>query len=196
MTKIKFCGLSRPCDIDFVNEIMPEYIGFVFYEKSRRYVSFEQAEGLKKILNPEIKTVGVFVNGNPEKILSFSKILDVIQLHGSEDESYIENLRNLTDKIIIKAFKIKNSDDVQTALKSPADYILLDSGQGTGKNFDWELVKNISRPYFLAGGLDPENVADAIKILNPFAVDVSSGIETEGFKDKLKMKAFAKAVRS
>ena len=158
--------------------------------------AFELAERLKKILNPEIKTVGVFVNETPEKILSFSKILDLIQLHGTENEIYIEKLKNLTHKTIIKAFKIKNSGDVQTALKSPADYIMFDSGQGTGKNFDWNLIKSISRPYFLAGGLDPENVADAVKLLNPFAVDVSSGIETDGFKDKSKMKDFASAVRS
>ena len=196
MTKIKFCGLSRPCDIDFANEIMPDYVGFVFYEKSRRNITFEQAERLKKILNPEIKTVGVFVNETPEKILSFSKILDLIQLHGTEDEVYIENLRKLTSKTIIKAFKINSADDVEKALKSSADYIMFDSGQGTGKNFDWDLIKNVSRPYFLAGGLDIENVKDAIKSLNPFAVDVSSGIEINGFKDKSKMTAFAAAVRN
>ena len=196
MTKIKFCGLSRPCDIDFANEIMPDYAGFVFFERSRRNVTFEQAERLKKILNPEIKTVGVFVNETPEKILSFSKILDLIQLHGSENENYIENLKKLTGKTIIKAFKISSADDVEKALESPADYIMFDSGQGTGKNFDWDLIKNVSRPYFLAGGLDIENVKDAIKSLNPFAVDVSSGIETQGFKDKSKMKDFASAVRS
>ena len=196
MTKIKFCGLSRPCDIDFANEIMPDYAGFVFFERSRRNVTFEQAERLKKILNPEIKTVGVFVNETPEKILSFSKILDLIQLHGTEDEVYIENLRKLTSKTIIKAFKINSADDVKKSLKSPADYIMFDSGQGTGKNFDWDLIKNVSRPYFLAGGLDIENVKDAIKSLNPFAVDVSSGIEINGFKDKSKMTAFAAAVRN
>ena len=196
MTKIKFCGLSRPCDIDFANEIMPDYAGFVFFERSRRNVTFEQAERLKKILNPEIKTVGVFVNETPEKILSFSKILDLIQLHGNENEVYIENLRKLTSKTIIKAFKINSADDVKKSLKSPADYIMFDSGQGTGKNFDWDLIKNVSRPYFLAGGLDIENVKDAIKSLNPFAVDVSSGIEINGFKDKSKMTAFAAAVRN
>ena len=196
MTKIKFCGLSRPCDIDFANEIMPDYVGFVFYEKSRRNISFEQAERLKKILNPEIKTVGVFVNETPEKILSFSKILDLIQLHGNENEVYIENLRKLTSKTIIKAFKINSAEDVKKALESPADYIMFDSGQGTGKNFDWNLIKNVSRPYFLAGGLDIENVRDAVKLLNPFAVDVSSGIEINGFKDKSKMTAFAAAVRN
>ena len=202
MTKIKFCGLSRTCDIDFANEIMPDYAGFVFYEKSRRNVSFEQAEKLKKILNPEIKTVGVFVNETPEKILSFSSVFDLIQLHGNEDKFYIEKLKNLTGKKIIKAFKIKDTGDVEAALKSSADYIMFDSGQGTGKNFDWDLIKNVNqqsaadRPYFLAGGLGVENVKDAIKSLNPFAVDVSSGIEINGFKDKSKMTAFAAAVRN
>ena len=195
MVKIKFCGLSRLCDIEFANEIKPDYAGFVFFEKSRRNISFEKAEELKKILAPEIKTVGVFVDEKIEKILSFAKILDLIQLHGNENEIYTEKIKNLTDKPVIKAFQIKNEKDLEVALRSPADYIMLDSGQGTGKNFDWKLIKNISRPYFLAGGLNAENVADAVKILNPFAVDVSSGIETDGFKDKIKMLDFAKAVR-
>ena len=195
MVKIKFCGLSRLCDIEFANEIKPDYAGFVFFEKSRRNISFEKAEELKKFLAPEIKTVGVFVDEKIEKILSFAKILDLIQLHGNENEIYTEKIKNLTGKPVIKAFQIKNEKDLEVALRSPADYIMLDSGQGTGKNFDWKLIKNISRPYFLAGGLNAENVADAVKILNPFAVDVSSGIETDGFKDKIKMLDFAKAVR-
>ena len=196
ITKIKFCGLSRPCDIDYVNEIKPDYVGFVFYKKSRRYISLEQAEKLKSLLNPEIKSVGVFVNESPEKILSFIEILDLIQLHGSENEKSIEKLKILTHKPIIKAFQIHDEKDIEAASKSPADYILLDSGQGTGKIFNWNLIKNISRNYFLAGGLDSENVSEAIKFLNPFAIDVSSGIESDGLKDKIKMSAFANAVRN
>ncbi|MBQ7197319.1 MAG: phosphoribosylanthranilate isomerase [Synergistaceae bacterium] len=195
MTKIKFCGLSRPCDAVYANEIKPDYVGFVFFERSRRNIPFERAEELKKILKPEIKTVGVFVNDEPEKILRFSKVLDLIQLHGNENEIYIEKLKSLIHKPIIKAFQIKDAREIKTALTSPADYIMFDSGQGTGKNFNWDFIKNFSRAYFLAGGLDADNVAEAIKILNPFAVDVSSGIETDGFKDKIKMSAFAAAVR-
>lgn len=124
-----------------------------------------------------------------------NNIIDIAQLHGSEDEEYISKLRTLTNKPIIKAFLLKSKDDAQKAEKSTADHILLDSGMGTGKGFDRSLLKNISRPYFLAGGLYPENVADAIETLSPFAVDVSSGIETDNFKDKNKMAAFVKAVR-
>ena len=197
MTKIKLCGLSRQCDIEWANELKPDYIVFVFWSKSKRNVSPEKANELKALLSPDIKAVGVFVNEpvqNVAKLLN-NNIIDIAQLHGSEDEEYISKLRTLTNKPIIKAFLLKSKDDAQKAEKSTADHILLDSGMGTGKGFDRSLLKNISRPYFLAGGLYPENVADAIETLSPFAVDVSSGIETDNFKDKNKMAAFVKAVR-
>ncbi len=122
-------------------------------------------------------------------------IIDIAQLHGDEDEDYIAQLRLLTDKKIIKAFRIKTVKDIKIAEQSTADYILLDSGAGTGEVFDWGFVKSIRRPYFLAGGLDARNAASAVKALYPFAVDVSSGIETDGVKDKTKMAAFIAAVR-
>lgn len=199
MTKIKFCGLSRLCDIEAANELKPDYIGFVFAEKSKRYVDIQTAKFLKKNLNPEIKSVGVFVDEKIENIIKIvnENIIDIIQLHGhskNENELYIKNLRKFTDKIIIKAFKIKSQKDIDEAEKNIADYVLLDSGTGTGKIFDWKLI-SLSRPYFLAGGLNPENISEAIKTLKPFAVDVSSGIETENFKDKNKMSEFISAVR-
>lgn len=197
MTKIKLCGLSRPCDIEVANELRPEYIGFVFAGKSKRYVTPEKAKELKKLLVPEIQAVGVFVNENPETVacLLNSGVIDIAQLHGSEDEDYIKQLRKLADNTIIKAFYIESARDIATAEHSAADYVLLDSGAGTGTVFDWKLIQNISRPYFLAGGLGPDNVEHAVKLLHPFAVDVSSGIETNGHKDKRKMAAFAAAVR-
>lgn len=197
MTKIKLCGLSRDCDIEAVNELKPEYIGFVFAPKSKRYVDKDRAAGLRRSLRPDITPVGVFVNENPEAIASLLKnsIIDIAQLHGSESEEYIENLRNLTDKPIIKAFRIDTRQDVEIANQSRADYVLLDSGQGTGTVFDWNLLKNIARPYFLAGGLTPDNVNQALTLLHPYAVDISSGIETDGFKDKEKMTAFVSTVR-
>lgn len=197
MTKIKLCGLSRQCDIEWANELKPDYIGFIFCSKSKRNVSPEKAKELKALLSPDIKAVGVFVNepvGNVAELLS-NNIIDIAQLHGSEDEEYIAKLRTLSDKPIIKAFLLKSKDDAETAEKSTADHILLDSGMGAGKSFDWNLLREINRPYFLAGGLYPENVRDAIDKLSPFAVDVSSGIETDNFKDKNKMTAFVKAVR-
>ena len=197
MTKIKLCGLSRMEDIEAVNELKPEYIGFVFAPKSRRYVTPEIVIELKQLLSPEIQAVGVFVNERPEKIVELlhNGVIDVVQLHGDEDEVYISRLRKLTDKPIIKAFRVETASDIDDAKRCSADYILLDSGAGTGTVFDWKLLQNIHRPYFLAGGLTPDNAADAVKQLHPFAVDVSSGIETGGTKDKEKMAAFVAAVR-
>lgn len=197
MTKIKLCGLSRQCDIEWANELKPDYIGFIFWNKSKRNVSPEKAKELKALLSPDIKAVGVFVNEPVENVAGLlgNNIIDIAQLHGSEDEEYIARLRTLSDKPIIKAFLLKSKEDAKRAEKSTADHILLDSGMGTGKGFDRSLLKNISRPYFLAGGLYPENVANAIDKLSPFAVDVSSGIETDNFKDRNKMAAFVNAVR-
>lgn len=197
MTKIKFCGLSRPADVDAANELKPEYVGFVFAPKSRRYVSPATAEKLKQALDPEIKAVGVFVNEAVETAAGLlnSGIIDIAQLHGSEDGEYIERLRRLTGKPVIRAFRVGTADDIADAEKSAADYILLDSGAGTGTAFDWKLIQNIRRPYFLAGGLTPENVEEAVGYLCPYAVDVSSGIETDGKKDKCRMAEFVAAVR-
>lgn len=197
MTKIKFCGLFRRCDIETANELKPEYIGFVFAPKSRRYVTTEKAEELKKILVPNIKAAGVFADEMPKTVAKLLNdgVIDIAQLHGSEDESYIKQLRQLTDKIIIKAFCIENASDILYAEQSTADYILFDSGAGTGTVFDWKLIQNIKRPYFLAGGLSPDNVKNAVNMFHPYAVDVSSGIENNGVKDKIKMAAFAAAVR-
>ncbi len=197
MTRIKLCGLSRPCDIEAANELKPDYIGFVFAPKSKRYVTPEQAMTLKQMLLREIQAVGVFVNEDPLNVarLLRDQIIDVAQLHGGEDEAYIARLRQLTDMPIIQAFRVKTARDVERIEQSTADYVLLDSGAGTGTVFDWDLIQNVTRPYFLAGGLDPYNVADAVKTRRPYGVDVSSGIETGGRKDKTKMAAFVAAVR-
>lgn len=197
MTKIKLCGLSRPCDIEAANRLKPEYIGFVFLPKSKRYVDYEKARELKSLLSPEIKAVGVFVDESPQRAAELlnNGTIDIAQLHGGEDEDYIGLLRNLTDKPIIKAFRIQSENDILCAEESSADYILLDSGMGTGTVFNWDLIQNIKRPYFLAGGLDCDNVGEAVGRLHPYAVDVSSGIETNGLKDKEKMAAFVAKVR-
>lgn len=198
MTKIKLCGLSRPCDIEAVNELRPDFIGFVFAKKSKRYVSPETAAALKAALDPAIRAVGVFVSEPVEGVASLLErgIIDVAQLHGKEDEAYIAALRSMTDKPIIKAFRIDTEEDVRKANNSSADFVLLDSGNGgTGTVFDWNLLQGITRPYFLAGGLNPENAEAAVSALKPYAVDVSSGIETDGFKDAAKMAAFVAAVK-
>lgn len=197
MTKIKFCGLKRKADIETANTLKPDYIGFVFAKDSRRYISPENAAVLKSRLSPEISAVGVFVNERPEAIASLLNdgVIDLAQLHGDEDEAYINRLKGLAGKPVIKAFRITSSADVLKASGSSADLILLDSGTGSGRTFNWQLIKEMRRPYFLAGGLDPENVRDAVRLLNPWAVDVSSGIETDGLKDIEKMAAFAEIVR-
>ena len=198
MTKIKLCGLSRNCDIDVVNKLKPDFIGFVFWQKSKRFVTKEKAFELKSLLNPDIKAVGVFVDEKPETVAQLLNlgIIDMAQLHGSESEEYIEDLKKLSGKPIIKAFRVKTKQDIIDAQKSSADYVLLDSGAGTGTVFDWDLIQNIQRPYFLAGGLDTCNAETAVKKLKPYAVDVSSGIETNRLKDKDKMTAFVVAVRN
>lgn len=197
MTKIKLCGLSRPCDIEAANALMPEYIGFVFWPKSRRYVTPERAAGLRRALSPDIASVGVFVDESPEAVaqLLSDGVIDIAQLHGSESEEYISSLRRLTDKPLIRAFRIASEGDIAAAECSSADWVLLDSGAGTGTVFDWDMIQNLARPYFLAGGLDVGNAAAAVARLHPYAVDVSSGIETDGFKDNSKMAAFVAAVR-
>ena len=196
--KIKLCGLMRPCDIEAVNELQPDYIGFVFAKKSRRYVSPEKAEKLKAMLAPGIQAVGVFVNEEPAQIVSLLEAgtIDVAQLHGQESETEIRRLRELTDHPLIQAFRIDTEQDVERANASTADYVLLDSGAGgTGTVFDWDLLQAIRRPYFLAGGLDTENLGTVKAKLHPYGIDVSSGIETDGYKDKEKMTAFVAAAR-
>lgn len=198
MTKIKICGLKRPCDIEYANGLAPDYIGFVFASKSRRYVTAEQAELLRKRLNRGILPVGVFVNEDPEQVADLVRrnIIEAVQLHGQEDDNYIRELRKLVSCPIIQAFRIKSGEDAEAANRSAADYVLLDSGGGSGESFDWSLLKKMKRPYFLAGGLTPENVTEAIKAWHPFGVDASSSLETDGAKDRDKMAAFVQAVRA
>lgn len=197
MTKIKMCGLSRFCDIEYANEVMPEYIGFVFAEKSRRYVTPEKASELRQKLDSRIIPAGVFVNADIDFIAGLvkSKVIDIVQLHGSEDNSYIYELRKVIAVPVIQAFRIEKPEDVQKAENSTADFVLLDSGGGSGKTFDHSLIKNINRSYFIAGGLTPENVREISGKLQPYAVDASSSLETDGFKDINKMRAFADALR-
>ena len=196
--RIKLCGLSRPEDIETANLLCPDYIGFVFFEKSSRNVTPDQAAFLKSKLTPGIQAVGVFVDADPDFIaeLAERKIIDLAQLHGHEDETYITELRQKTNLPLIQAFRVATAADAEKAVSSSADYILLDSGAGTGHAFDWSLIREIKRPYFLAGGLNPENVTEAVQTLRPWAVDVSSGIETNKVKDPEKMKEFVSLVRN
>ncbi len=197
LTKVKICGLSRECDIEYANRLKPDYIGYVFWQRSRRYVTREQAEALTRRLDGAITPVGVFVDEEPELVsrLANDSTIKLIQLHGHENEEYLRELKSMTDAPIIKAFKIRGDEDIEKANTFPSDYILLDNGYGTGQTFDWSFVRGIKRPFFLAGGVNADNVRDAIDKLSPYAVDISSGVETDGYKDFDKMLHFINKVR-
>ena len=186
-TKIKICGLRRREDILAVNEANPDYCGFIVeFPKSFRSVTADEVRELVKNLSPEIQPVGVFVNASMELVRSLldDGTLAMAQLHGQESQEYIQELKVLTEKPLIQAFSIKSKEDVERARESVADYILLDQGSGgTGKVFDWSLVGEVGRPYFLAGGLDVENLREAIGLLHPWAVDLSSSLEIDGIKN-------------
>lgn len=199
MTRIKLCGLKSLDDVIAANAVQPDYIGFVFAKTSKRFINPQTAEQLRKNLDCKIAVVGVFVNESVEIVAELLNkgTIDMAQLHGNESEEYITLLRKKTDKKLVKAFSVNEAKNLQAAYSCSADYILFDSGSGgTGKSFDWSIIKNFDRPYFLAGGLNINNVSEAVSKLHPYAVDVSSGVETDGRKDDVKMAAFINAVRS
>ena len=192
MTRIKICGLRRPQDIEAVNAAGADFAGFVIEaERSRRSVSRREARILAKKLRKEIFSVGVFVDASPDLVAELLEegTIHMAQLHGQEDEDYIFCLRQLTDKPLIQAFSIQTEEDVGRALESTADYLLFDQGRGgTGGSFDWGLLPELSRPFFLAGGLGESNLEQAVRRVKPWAVDVSSSLETEGKKDPEKIR--------
>jgi len=191
--KIKFCGLFREEDIEYVNKLNPDYIGFVF-AKSKRQITEEKAIDLKNKLKSNIKVVGVFVDEDIEKIIDLlsNGVIDIAQLHGNEREEDIKNIKNKSKKQVIKAIRVTTSEDIESWKNSCADFLLLDNGQGTGKTFDWNNIKNLNRPFFLAGGLSIDNIKEAIEKVSPMAIDISSGIESNGVKDYEKMKEVMK----
>lgn len=237
MTKIKICGLSRDVDIAYVNEVKPDYIGFVFAE-SKRQVTKEQAGRLKRMLDTEIMAVGVFVNDTVERMVGLvdKGIIDVIQLHGQEDECIIAKIKEFVSVPVIQAFGIQDAKDIRKAGRSKADMVLLDYKMaGSGETFDWELLRQAGletislegdtslsggkpllkeqslqrvkpsakeqslpweKPVFLAGGMHSRNVQEAVRKFHPYAIDVSSGVEVNGFKDKEKIKDLARRIRN
>ena len=206
MTKVKICGLSRPEDIFQANKLKSDYIGFVFYPKSKRAVTQSQAALLKAMLDKEIKAVGVFVNADIAFIekLAQLRIIDLVQLHGDEDSLYIQELRKRVYIPIIKAIRVQGEESLQNLRNYPVDFFLFDTYKpghygGTGERFNLELEGvTIPKPFFIAGGLDASNVAQVIA-QNPhaYAVDVSGGVEDSatGLKDAQKMADFVAQVK-
>ena len=201
MSKIKICGLKREEDILYANELMPDYIGFVFAGEKRK-ITFEQAEVLKNKLNKRITAIGVFVNEDIDNVanLANKNIIDIIQLHGDEDNDYIDKLRSKTDKKIIKAVRIRNKEDIINSKEINSDYLLFDSFTdkmygGSGVKFDHSLLPENKRDFFLAGGINEDDVKKIVETINPYCIDVSSSVETDGFKDYEKMKKIIKKVK-
>ena len=196
--RIKICGLMRPQDIDMVNEVCPDIAGFILASGRRRTVAPEQMRELTGRLKPEIRSAAVFLDQDIRWIadLAAEGLMDIIQLHGHEGNEEIRYLRSRTDKTVIKAFRIDTAEDIRRAEDSEADLVLLDHGAGgTGQAWDWSLLSGMRRPFILAGGLNPENVQEAVRKTEPFGVDVSSGVETDGCKDREKILRFVRAVR-
>lgn len=208
VVKVKICGLKRVQDIEIVNNFRPDYIGFVF-APSKRQINLETAKHLKSLLHPSIKSVGVFVNEPLESLLRYEEegVIDRIQLHGDEDIVYLKQLKNASALPIIKAFRIKSGNCLEESLVGSRilfeseliDYVLLDSYHplaygGSGECFNWQILRQIQRPYFLAGGIGIENIQEALQY-TPYAIDVSSKVEKDGVKDAHKIKELIEKIR-
>lgn len=224
MTRVKICGLKTLADVEKVNRYLPEYVGFVFAD-TKRFVTDEQAFDMRQALDRRIQSVGVFVNEPMEHVIELCDkgVINVVQLHGEESESYIRELKQRTDTVVIKAVRVQSVEQVLEQMSQEADYMLFDTYKkgapgGTGERFSLEILKEsfqelsangqAVKPYFLAGGLDCQNVAEilgqvqcnAFGECNVFgeciAVDVSTGVETDGVKDETKIKQFIENVRN
>lgn len=196
-TKIKICGLFRPEDIGYANFAKPDFAGFVLAPNFRRSITGEQAERFRRELDARIQAVGVFVNARPEEVISYCRagVIQMAQFHGDETEEDIRYIKASTGVPVAKAVKVRNPYDVEAWLDSAADYLVFDSGTGSGEVFDWQLLACVERDYFLAGGLHAGNLREALELLHPFAVDISSGVETNMVKDGAKMREAVEIVR-
>ena len=209
--KVKMCGISKVETIPAVVEAKPDYMGLVF-APSKRQVTVEQAEILVEELHKQcinhydtkvVKTVGVFVNETLDNLVRIADTanLDAVQLHGDEDEAFIQSLKERTNVEVWKAIQIRTAADTEKWIDSSADMLLFDAYHkdergGTGEVFDWSSLDAFERPFMLAGGIDSTNVARAIRTVRPYGIDISSGIETNGMKDDKKITAFTKIVKS
>ncbi len=209
--KIKICGLKTLADIEIVNRYQPDYIGFVFAH-TRRFVTDEQAFDMGRVLDSRIQAVGVFVNEPLEHVAALCDrgVINVVQLHGEESEAYVRELKRRTDATVIKAVRVQSAEQVFRQMSQAADYMLYDTYRkgepgGTGERFSLGILQESLRrmkengqtvkPYFLAGGLDCGNVGSVLEQMECFAVDVSTGVETDGVKDEAKIRQFIEHVR-
>ncbi len=201
MTRIKICGLKTIADVQAVNEVRPDYAGLVF-ATGRRQIGEEEAAKLKAELAAEIHAVGVFVNEDREKVLRLCdrRCIDLIQLHGEEDEEYLAAIRSRVGNPIMKAVRVRSTEDILRTEAMDCDYLLLDAYHereygGSGVSFDWSLIPKIRKPYFLAGGINAGNVTEAMVSYQPYGIDVSSGVETGGSKDPVKLRELIRLIR-
>lgn len=197
MSAIKICGIYRNEDVEPINRYKPDYFGMIIdFKRSHRSISRKEASMLRDAIDKSIPAVGVFVNKEPSYIKDFvdDGIIDIAQLHGLEDNDYIRRLKSLICRPVWKAFKIRIKEDIRQAMLSEADLIILDNGYGTGETFDWSLIQDVKRPFALAGGMNLENIEAALNSLNPYLIDISSGVETDKLKDPDKIEKAVKAV--
>lgn len=196
--KIKICGIKNENEAKIINECMPDIAGFVF-ASGKRQIDINKAKILKKIINPEIETAGIFVEQNEDEILKIynEKVIDIIQLHGDYDEQTIKNLKEKTGAKIIKVIRVKEGF---YKIETLADFILFDAYSkdkygGLNKTFDWNIKIISNVPYFVAGGINENNIVEMVKKLTPYGVDISSGVEVDGFKTKEKVFNIIKIIK-
>lgn len=191
MAKIKICGLKRKEDIYYVNDLKPDYIGFILTDGFRRSISVSVARELQTLLDKDIKTVGVFVNDDIEKINSAvdEGIIDIVQLHGQESPEYCKKIK----APVIKYFAPLDFDNITDY---DTEYYLFDSGTGSGKTFDWDKIPQSEKPFFLAGGINKNNIKTAIDRINPYCIDLSSAVETNGVKDYNKINEIMECMKN
>lgn len=207
MTKVKICGITALEDATLAADLGADMIGFNFYPESKRYISPERVASFVGSLAEGVMKVGVFVNASLDDIIFATKLapLDAIQLHGNESSQFILELRDRVETMIIKAIQIRSVSDISSLGSFGADAVLMDTYSasdfgGTGETFDWQIAREGREKVdqlFLAGGLNAENVHDAIRIVRPYAVDVASGVESSpGKKDRKKMEAFIRNAKN
>lgn len=198
MSKIKICGMQRAEDILAANKARPDFVGFIFADFDRHYITEKQAREFKSLLSSDIKSVGAFVDAPIDHVIKLLNdgIIDLAQLHGNEDEQYVRTVMEKTHKPVINATGVKKPEDINKVISSCSDFILLDAPGGcTGNTFDWNLIKEIHRPFFLAGGINVTNIESAINRFHPYSIDLSTGAETDGKKDPAKMMELVKLAR-